>query len=72
MTERVLAAAGRADLEPVVLNEARHEIPNQYLSAAKLRNRIGWTPSVGLDEGLARTVAWYRAHLGDAALTRAA
>ena len=64
MTERVLAAAGRADLEPLVLNEARYEIPNQYLSAAKLRDRLGWTPAVGLDDGLARTVAWYRAHLG--------
>ena len=44
-----------------MLNEARHEIPNQYLAADKLRERLGWTPAVGLDEGLARTVAWYRA-----------
>ena len=60
MTQRVLAAAGRADLEPVVLGEARHEIPNQYLAATKLRDRLGWAPSVGLEEGLTRTVAWYR------------
>jgi CDP-glucose 4,6-dehydratase len=62
MTQRVLRAAGRPDLEPVVLNEARHEIPNQYLAAAKLRDRLGWTPSVGLDEGLTRTLTWYRRH----------
>jgi CDP-glucose 4,6-dehydratase len=72
MTTRVLAAAGRADLDPVVLGEARHEIPHQYLSAAKLRDRLGWKPSVGLDEGLARTVAWYRAHLAVPALARTA
>jgi CDP-glucose 4,6-dehydratase len=72
MTQRVLAAAGRADLDPVVLGEARHEIPNQYLSATKLRQRLGWEPAVGLEEGLARTVAWYRDHLGLPALARTA
>ena len=54
MTQRVLAAAGRDDLQPIVLAEARHEIPNQYLAATKLRDRLGWSPSVGLEEGLTR------------------
>jgi CDP-glucose 4,6-dehydratase len=72
MTQRVLAAAGRADLEPVVLGEARYEIPNQYLSASKLRDRLGWQPAVGLEEGLSRTVAWYRTHLGVPTLARTA
>ncbi len=72
MTQRVLAAAGRDDLQPVVLAEARHEIPNQYLAATKLRDRLGWSPSVGLEEGLTRTVAWYRTHLGEPALARTA
>ncbi len=57
---RILAAAGRPDLEPVVLNEANHEIRKQYLSSTKARTLLGWRPSFGLDEGLARTVAWYR------------
>jgi UDP-glucose 4-epimerase len=26
---------------------------------------LGWSPTVGLDEGLERTVAWYRAHRDD-------
>ena len=72
MTQRVLAAAGRDDLQPVVLAEARHEIPNQYLAATKLRDRLGWSPSVGLEEGLTRTVRWYRTHLGEPALARTA
>jgi len=57
---RILAAAGRPDLAPVVLNEANHEIRKQYLSSTKARTLLGWRPSFGLDEGLARTVAWYR------------
>ncbi len=26
---------------------------------------LGWSPEVGLDEGLERTVAWYREHRDD-------
>ena len=61
MTRRVLAACGRADLELDIRGEAVHEIAHQYLSAAKARDRLGWAPAHGLDEGLRRTVAWYRA-----------
>lgn len=57
---RILAAAGRPDLAPVVLNEANHEIRKQYLSSTKARTLLGWRPRFGLDEGLVRTVAWYR------------
>ena len=50
--------------QPDIRGEAVHEIAHQYLSAAKARERLGWTPDYGLDEGLRRTVAWYRGHLG--------
>ena len=62
MTRCVLAACGR-DLELDIRGEAVHEIAHQYLSAAKARDRLGWAPAHGLDEGLRRTVAWYRRHL---------
>jgi nucleoside-diphosphate-sugar epimerase len=50
----------RNDLEPVVLNTARAEIPHQHLDSTKARTQLGWRPSVHFDEGLARTVSWYR------------
>lgn len=52
-------------LEPDIRNEAAHEIRHQSLSAAKARQRLGWTPRFSLDEGLDRTVAWYREFLRD-------
>jgi CDP-glucose 4,6-dehydratase len=67
MTRRILDALG-SDLEPDVRNEARHEIPHQWLSAAKARRVLGWRPHFGLDEGMARTVAWYRDFLAPAAM----
>ncbi|HJQ36089.1 MAG TPA: GDP-mannose 4,6-dehydratase [Thermoanaerobaculia bacterium] len=49
--------------EPVVLNEASHEIPDQHLNAAKARARLGWSPRFSFDEGLRQTIDWYRAFL---------
>jgi CDP-glucose 4,6-dehydratase len=40
------------------------EIDRQWVDASRLRALTGWEPRVGLDEGLARTVEWYRAHPG--------
>lgn len=38
------------------------EIDRQYVDAAKLRETLGWEPQVDLEEGLARTLEWYREH----------
>lgn len=62
MVAAVCEAAG-IDLEPDVRNEATHEIPAQYLDSTRARTELGWTPAVGLVEGLSRTTAWYREFL---------
>lgn len=50
-----------ADLEPEVLGNATNEIRHQYLSAQKARTMLGWQPLYTLEEGLERTLAWYKA-----------
>lgn len=59
LVDRLLAALG-SSLEPDVRNEATNEIPHQFLSAAKAREALGWEPLFSLDEGVARTIDWYR------------
>lgn len=49
----------REDLSPVVLNDARNEIPHQYLDAQKARTQLKWKPRYTLEEGLRETIAWY-------------
>jgi CDP-glucose 4,6-dehydratase len=60
LTRMILGLMDRTDLEPVVLNEASNEIRDQFLSARKARDMLGWTPRFGIEEGLARTIDWYR------------
>jgi CDP-glucose 4,6-dehydratase len=52
-----------SDLEPIVYNEAQNEIRHQYLTAAKARTMLNWSPSFTLEEGLKKTISWYREFL---------
>jgi len=38
------------------------EIDRQYVDASKIRELVGWTPRLDLEEGLRRTIEWYRNH----------
>jgi CDP-glucose 4,6-dehydratase len=51
-------------VEPDIRGEGNPEgeIDRQYVDPTKLRETLGWTPSVGLEDGLRRTIDWYRDH----------
>jgi CDP-glucose 4,6-dehydratase len=63
VVERICAIAG-TDVEPDIRGTGTPagEIDRQYVDTTKLRELTGWQPEVGLEEGLRRTVAWYREH----------
>jgi len=54
----------KSDLSPIILNETSNEILHQYLSAKKAHTLLGWQPKFTLDEGLEKTIEWYRVFLG--------
>ncbi len=63
----VVSAIGRqmgTNLEPVILNEASGEIREQSLDSTKANDVLEWRARFGFDEGLSRSIAWYRDHLG--------
>ncbi len=60
---KILATAGKPDLQPEVRNEASNEIREQFLDASKARRELKWKPLFSLEDGLARTHAWYREFL---------
>ena len=60
LAKTILSLIGREDLELDVRGEASNEITHQYLSAGKARSLLGWQPRYSLEEGLTRTILWYR------------
>ena len=64
LVAKILGLMG-SKLEPVVLNQASNEIPEQFLSAVKARRELGWKPLFTLDEGLRRAVDLYTKYLSD-------
>lgn len=63
---------GGSKVAPVVQNIASDEIREQYMTSDKARKLLGWTPRCGMDQGLRRTIDWYRAHLAREMETRPA
>jgi CDP-glucose 4,6-dehydratase len=47
-------------LKPEIQNQATNEIRHQFLSAERARRELNWKPMFTLDEGLEKTIAWYR------------
>jgi len=60
----LIAGLAGGGIEPEYLGEGAPdgEIDRQYVDSTKLRELTGWRPAVGLRDGLAGTLEWYRAH----------
>ena len=59
--ERIAAELGvepNMTMAPSLLGEVTHYVAD----LSKARTLLGYSPKVGLDEGIARAVAWFREH----------
>ncbi|HXE74173.1 MAG TPA: NAD-dependent epimerase/dehydratase family protein [Candidatus Xenobia bacterium] len=66
LVRHIIRLAGKeGQLEPRVMLQRKinHEIDAQYLSSEKAASRLGWRAQVSLDDGLRRSIEWYRQHL---------
>jgi CDP-glucose 4,6-dehydratase len=63
IVETILALSNCPDLEPVILNQAHNEIPDQFLASDKAHQLLDWYPQHTLREGLQKTFEWYQQFL---------
>jgi dTDP-glucose 4,6-dehydratase len=60
VVKRILAATGKPDSLMTTVKDRPGHDRRYALSSAKLVSETGWAPEVVFDEGLARTIDWYR------------
>ncbi len=58
-----VAGTGTATVKPFPPERKRIDIGDYYADDRRLRAATGWTPTVSMEEGLSRTVAYYRENL---------
>lgn len=59
LIEQIAALVGR---QPIINRRAPHpaDVPATWADVRKAKRLLDWTPQIPLEEGLSRTVAWYR------------
>jgi CDP-glucose 4,6-dehydratase len=67
LVEKIITLSGKKGIRPDIRGTgAGHgEIDRQWLDATKAKEVLGWEPQVGLEEGLSRTIEWYRKALAE-------
>ncbi|MGB6063280.1 MAG: NAD-dependent epimerase/dehydratase family protein [Desulfomonilaceae bacterium] len=56
------AGAGRWEFAPFTPERAAQEPGHYFSDIAKIRSIVGWSPSITLEDGLRRTIDYYRLH----------
>jgi CDP-glucose 4,6-dehydratase len=60
----ILTLMGKKDYPIQILNHAKGEIQDQYLSIEKARKVLNWTPCYSHEDGLRETIEWYSSFFG--------
>lgn len=63
LIEKIIDISKTPLLIEKIEGERNLEIYSQYVSSQKAKDILKWESSVGLEEGLRKTISWYREHL---------
>lgn len=62
LVNKIIELSGRESLKPVILGKGKlkGEIDKQYLDITKAERLLNWKPRYSLEEGLKKTIKWYK------------
>jgi nucleoside-diphosphate-sugar epimerase len=65
VAERMIAIAGRGSLRrvPFPPERKRIDVGSVTIDCSRIRRELAWSPRIGLDDGLARSIRYYERHL---------
>lgn len=65
LAKKIIELVDKKDVELVIKNPPKgreKEIAKQYVSVEKAKRELGWEPKYTLEEGLQKTIDWYKKH----------
>jgi len=66
---QLIAKSMKSDLKPTWNNENRpNDIMRQIGTSQKARKELGWKPKISLEEGISKTIAWWKKQRGTSAV----
>ncbi len=65
VVNHLLKLMDKSTLSAVVLNEATHEIREQYLDCTDANQLLGWNAKYSIEQGLEETIKWYKNWIGN-------
>lgn len=63
IVDTICRLMGSEHLKPVILSQAKAEIHDQYLDSTKAQTVLQWQSRFTLEQGLERSIQWYREYL---------
>lgn len=60
LLKKIIAFSGGKNKINIIPDQRSEEISLQYLSIARAKRVLHWKPNVSFDEGLERTIAWFK------------
>jgi UDP-glucose 4-epimerase len=65
IAELVTKAVGRSDLSIIHADERMGDVRRHFAGVRRARELLDFAPSVGIEEGIPRYIAWLRSHVAD-------
>ena len=60
----IIEISGKTKLKPIILDNVKKEITDQYLSSRLAQSVLDWKPEYTIKEGLKETFKWYEEYFG--------
>lgn len=60
IVDEIIEMMNAGNLQPIIQNNASHEIPEQHLNSHKSEKLLGWKAKYGVKLGLDETINWYK------------